>query len=84
VPSSLQYPLERHHDLQRKWRLRDELSAKAQLAPSSRSITPKINPPPLSVWLSAIGRVYDDALAAPIPPRLAALVAQLAARGAAG
>jgi hypothetical protein len=75
VPSSLQYPLDRHRELQRKWsRLLDELSPKALSAPSSRSITPKINPQPLSVWLSAIERLYDDAFAAPIPPRLAELL----------
>jgi hypothetical protein len=46
---------------------------------------PRINPPPQRAWLSAIGQClkaqYDDALAAPIPPRLAALVAQLEAQG---
>ena len=43
----------------------------------------RINPPPQSAWLLAIGRglklQYDEALAAPIPPRVAALLAQLEA-----
>src|SRR5262249_52318401 len=46
-------------------------------------IPPRINPPPQSAWLLAIGRGlklhYDEALAAPVPPRLAALLAQLEA-----
>jgi hypothetical protein len=40
-----------------------------------------MNPPPQSAWLSAIGHClriqYDDALTAPIPPHLDALVTQL-------
>jgi len=45
---------------------------------------PRTNPPPQSAWLLAIGRglklQYDEALSAPIPWRLAALVAQLEAK----
>jgi hypothetical protein len=79
VPSSLQYPLDRYRILQRKWgRLLDELSPEALSSPCSRS--PRINPPPQSVWLSAIGQglklQYEDAFAAPIPSELAALVEQ--------
>ena len=81
MPSSLQYPLDRHRDLQRKWsRLLGELSPEARSASCSRAMRPRINPPPQSIWLSAIGRClelqYEDALAAPIPPQLAALVEQ--------
>jgi hypothetical protein len=40
-----------------------------------------MNPPPQIAWLLAIGNrlklQYDHAFAAPIPPHLAALVAQL-------
>jgi hypothetical protein len=76
VPSSLQYPLDRHRVLQRKWsRWLDE----ALSSPCSRSIRQRINPPPQSV-LSAIGQglklQYEDAFAAPIPSELAALVEQ--------
>jgi hypothetical protein len=49
---------------------------------------PRINPPPQRAWLPAIGRSlkaqYDDVLAAPMPPRLAALVGQLETRHARG
>src|SRR6266487_6564817 len=49
---------------------------------------PRISSAPPSEWLSVIGQClkaqYDDALAAPIPPRLAALVAQLEARNSHG
>jgi anti-sigma factor NepR-like protein len=88
MPSSLQYPLDRHRALQRKWtRLLDELP-EVPSHPCSRSLEPTRNPPDQCVWLSAIGQslksLYDDVLAAPIPPRLAALVAQLEVRGARG
>jgi hypothetical protein len=49
---------------------------------------PRINPPPQRAWLPAIGQClkaqYDDALAAPIPPRLAALVADFESQGSRG
>jgi hypothetical protein len=81
MPSSLQYPLDRARDLQRKWgRLIHELS------PCTRSIEPRINPPPQSVWLLAIGNglkfQYDEVLGAPLPPQLVALLGQLDTQGA--
>jgi len=88
MPSSLQYPLDRHRDLQRKWsRLLQEVSLEALSSPFSSSIKPRINPPPQGVWLSAIGRglkiQYDEALWAPLPPRLVALLGQLETQGGA-
>jgi len=45
---------------------------------------PRTNPPPQSAWLLAIGRglklQYDEALSAPMPWRLAVLVAQVEAK----
>src|SRR5947208_11136404 len=63
-------------------------SSEALSAPCSRSIKPRINLPPQSVWLSAIGRClklqYEEALAAPVPPRLAGLLRQFETRDAPG
>jgi len=88
MPSSLQYPLDRHRDLQRKWsRLLQEVSPEALSSPFSSPIKPTINPPPQEVWLSAIGRglkiQYDEVLGAPVPPRLVALLGQFETQGGA-
>ena len=86
MPSSLQYPLDRHRDLQRKWsRLLHKVSPEAPSSPCSISIKPRL---PQEVWFS-IGRglkiQYDEVLGTPVPPRLVALLGQLETQdGAAG
>jgi Anti-sigma factor NepR len=86
MPSSLQYPLDRHRELQQRWsRLLHEPSLAALLSvPNGQDDDQsdrEINPPPQSVWLSAIGHglrlQYDEVLGAPVPPRLVALLGKL-------
>jgi hypothetical protein len=93
MPSSLQYPVDRDRELQRRWsRLFHEPSPAALLSvPNGQDDDQsdrEMNPPPQRVWLSAIGRglrlQYDEVLGAPVPPRLVALLRKLETQGAVG